>query len=587
MSGLESPEVEMDTSSTSYSSGSQGNADLDADRDGSSCTSSPSSVDNHDEQRHQRAAGGGYPLHFQSCQEEQMARLYPYVEQDQLPSHWSTKDKPNFISVSEDGLKVHYKGQGKTHKDAAAVRANAPVPQSCLLYYFEVKITSKGRDGYMGIGLAAANVSTNRLPGWDKQSYGYHGDDGHSFNSSGTGTPYGPTFTTGDTIGCGYNLVEGKCFYTKNGLSLGVAFTDLPKVPLYPTVGLQTMGEELVANFGSELFMYDIEQDVIALRKSLTKTINSFPVNHGEWQPMLHSLVQSWLIHNGYCGTAQIFSESAKIPFNEDVQAIKNRLKIQQLVLSGRISEAIAMTNRLYPTVLQNDPNLLFILKCRQFIEFVCCYDRESSNGSTAAAGTSSSSEAKMDVDGESPNGAQRPSEPTTSAAAADNTKAQPAVHIEPVAGPSRPSTSRADTSGKDRREQQQLQMNTKHLELMIAYGKELNSFSKKLNDEYGPDEETRLMLEEAFHFVAFANPLESFLHSKLVYLDRENVCQQLNNALVNACSSSSSSSGDEATSTPTTSAAKKPVAIETVIKHAKELVVMNHHAGAWLFDRV
>ena len=64
--------------------------------------------------------------------------------------------------------------------------------------------------------------------GWDKSSYGYHGDDGHSFCSSGTGQPYGPTFTTGDVIGCGVNLIDNKCFYTKNGHNLGIAFTDLP-----------------------------------------------------------------------------------------------------------------------------------------------------------------------------------------------------------------------------------------------------------------------------------------------------------------------------------------------------------------------
>ena len=66
------------------------------------------------------------------------------------------------------------------------------------------------------------------VPGWDKHSYGYHGDDGHSFCSSGTGQPYGPTFTTGDVIGCCVNLIEHTCFYTKNGVNLGIAFTDLP-----------------------------------------------------------------------------------------------------------------------------------------------------------------------------------------------------------------------------------------------------------------------------------------------------------------------------------------------------------------------
>lgn len=60
-----------------------------------------------------------------------------------------------------------------------------------------------------------------QLLGWEKNSYGYHGDDGHSFCSSGNGKPYGPTFTTGDVIGCGVNLIDNTCFYTKNGVNLG------------------------------------------------------------------------------------------------------------------------------------------------------------------------------------------------------------------------------------------------------------------------------------------------------------------------------------------------------------------------------
>ena len=38
-------------------------------------------------------------------------------------------------------------GQGKNHKDAASVRATHPIPAACGIYYFEVKIISKGRDG--------------------------------------------------------------------------------------------------------------------------------------------------------------------------------------------------------------------------------------------------------------------------------------------------------------------------------------------------------------------------------------------------------------------------------------------------------
>lgn len=60
----------------------------------------------------------------------------------------------------------HYNlGHGKSHKDAASVRATHPIPSACGIYYFEVKIISKGRDGYMGVGLSAQGVNMNRLPG--------------------------------------------------------------------------------------------------------------------------------------------------------------------------------------------------------------------------------------------------------------------------------------------------------------------------------------------------------------------------------------------------------------------------------------
>ncbi len=77
---------------------------------------------------------------------------------------------------------------------------------------------------YMGIGLSTSEVNLNRLPGWDKGSYGYHGDDGHSFCSSGSGIAYGPTFTTGDYVGCCVNFLENSCFYTRNGCNIGKIF---------------------------------------------------------------------------------------------------------------------------------------------------------------------------------------------------------------------------------------------------------------------------------------------------------------------------------------------------------------------------
>ncbi|GBP31959.1 Ran-binding protein 10 [Eumeta japonica] len=294
-------------------------------------------------------------------------------------------------------------GHGKTHKDAASVRATHPIPAACGLYYFEVRIVSKGRDGYMGIGLSAHGVNMNRLPGentrrvhllrrrviphryigiactgWDKHSYGYHGDDGHSFCSSGTGQPYGPTFTTGDVIGCGVNLVDNTCFYTKNGHHLGIAFRGLPP-NLYPTVGLQTPGEVVDANFGQQPFMFDIEDMLRELRARTRLAIDEFPLpdDQGQWQQVLHRMVSTYLVHHGYCGTAQAFARSTGQSIQEDITSIKNRQRVSKLVLSGRIGEAIETTRRLYPGLLERDQDLLFLLKCRQFVEMVNGSDSE------------------------------------------------------------------------------------------------------------------------------------------------------------------------------------------------------------------
>lgn len=75
----------------------------------------------------------------------------------------------------------------------------------------------------IGIGFSSHKASVERLPGWEQESWAYHGDDGKSFfgESQGQGRAYGPTFTVGDTVGCGVNFSTGSAFFTKNGIFLG------------------------------------------------------------------------------------------------------------------------------------------------------------------------------------------------------------------------------------------------------------------------------------------------------------------------------------------------------------------------------
>ncbi|XP_015368732.1 PREDICTED: ran-binding protein 9 [Diuraphis noxia] len=326
------------------------------------------------------AANGSAASPFGQQGEDRLKSLYPMVDEDDtpLPRSWNSKDKFTNLGLSQNNIRVHYKGHGKTHKDAASVRATHPIPASCGLYYFEVKIVSKGRDGYMGVGLSAQGVNMNRLPGWDKHSYGYHGDDGHSFCSSGTGQPYGPTFTTGDIIGCGVDLVHNHCFYTKNGTHLGTAFTDLPP-NLFPTVGLQTPGEVVDANFGQLPFVFKIEEMMKELRSQTQMTIQNYPFSYpySQCQTNFHKMVSTYLVHQGFCATAEAFISQTDQSFEEEIASIKNRQKILKLVSTGRMGEAIEMTNKLYPGLLESNRNLLFKLKCRQFVEMVNGTDSE------------------------------------------------------------------------------------------------------------------------------------------------------------------------------------------------------------------
>jgi Ran-binding protein 9/10 len=67
-----------------------------------------------------------------------------------LPSRWSESDKFNGLEISNDGLDVRFGAVSRsTHEEAAAVRADYPMPRQSGIYYFEVTVISKGKEGYV------------------------------------------------------------------------------------------------------------------------------------------------------------------------------------------------------------------------------------------------------------------------------------------------------------------------------------------------------------------------------------------------------------------------------------------------------
>jgi hypothetical protein len=66
-------------------------------------------------------------------------------------------------------------------------------------------------------------ASLSRAPGWEPETWGYHGDDGHCFAAQTVGKAYGPRFGTGDTVGCLVNFRLGQAMFTLNGKELGMS----------------------------------------------------------------------------------------------------------------------------------------------------------------------------------------------------------------------------------------------------------------------------------------------------------------------------------------------------------------------------
>jgi hypothetical protein len=165
-----------------------------------------------------------------------------------LPSKWNTNDKHGGVEVQGDGQEVKFtapRSSSDRDLEASSIRSDHPIPSQCGIYYFEVTILSRKREEYapfdsifsetksnrirrssIGIGFSTKEVSLNRPPGWEPESWAYHGDDGHSYCCQSNGKHYGPPYTAGDIVGCGINFRTGTSFFTKNGDWLGTLKSD-------------------------------------------------------------------------------------------------------------------------------------------------------------------------------------------------------------------------------------------------------------------------------------------------------------------------------------------------------------------------
>ncbi|KAI8993611.1 hypothetical protein BDB01DRAFT_776897, partial [Pilobolus umbonatus] len=304
-----------------------------------------------------------------------------------LPSAWDVKSKNEIVDVSVDCMQLTYKGSRKEENDISAVTANYAIRRQCGIYYFEIQVISKGTDGHITIGVCKSNDRYNRLPRWVDQTWGYYAEDGHICSDLGTSKPYGPKYSAGDVIGCGFDFRDMSAFFTKNGIYLGTAFRKIREPEIYPFVGFKTPGERIEANFGQKPFRFDIVEymanekrellNKIALRPIHSTECRSSVINDSVTRSMANGVVMEYMRHNGYNKSAKALEQSIQSTdamkessMALDVESME-RQEIRNYVLTGDIDKVIELCNVYYPDVLLINDKILFRLKCRKFIEMV------------------------------------------------------------------------------------------------------------------------------------------------------------------------------------------------------------------------
>ena len=466
-----------------------------------------------------------------------------------LPTRWSEDDKLAGMEILGDGSEVRFTGVTKTSDDAASIWTDQPIPRECGLYYFEITVISRNKEGQIGVGLSGRRTTLNRLPGWEAESWAYHGDDGFLFTCSPGGKAFGPQFATQDVVGCGINFRTGSIFFTKNGVFLGEsraiyrykfpsqwrmlihptgnAVSGIRSDGLYPSVGVKRPNEHLRANFGRSPFVFDIEGMMNEEWKLANADLNKADVASlhppDDESILIHKLIGQYLAHEGYVETSKAFAADirdraapsdasdalaslADVNSEDNVHAI-HRQKIRRAILDGDIDKALKYTQSYYPQVLQDERNkdIYFRLRCRKFVELMKKYAelRQAEDNETISTDSAEDEDEQADTQMELDSQLQQP----------PHTSNDDDVDMATSTSSLPPKPMKADD----------------YLTAAITYGQELQA-------EFGSDPRplVKKELADIFAIMAYTNPVnESVLIGVLDVNRRATIAQGINGAIL------------------------------------------------------
>ena len=170
---------------------------------------------------------------------------------------WNPNDKGSAVTLSNGDLTMS-SSSGFTNGN---VRATKGV--SSEKWYWEIKPLS-GLNFIVGIGNINASLITGDYTGNNTRLYSANGKKYPG------GLAYGAAYTVNDTIGVALDMDAGTLTFYKNGVSQGVAFTDIKSAVgtiIYPyqSDGSSTEVYSVTANFGATAFAYAIPSGYLAL----------------------------------------------------------------------------------------------------------------------------------------------------------------------------------------------------------------------------------------------------------------------------------------------------------------------------------
>ncbi|KAL9086399.1 MAG: hypothetical protein Q9159_004175 [Coniocarpon cinnabarinum] len=469
-----------------------------------------------------------------------------------IPSRLSTTAKAAGIEVAYDGSEAKFNGPVKERgtDEGFAIRADRPMPREVGVYYYEVTVLSRGRDNPVAIGFSTESATLHRMPGWEPESWAYHGDDGHSFCQTASSKPYGQKFGFSDVIGCCVNFKNGTAFFTKNGVANSLAFKDIKHDGLYPTIGFKRPNDHIRVNFGQTPFVFDIDGYVRSEKDAIRREIEREDVSHLHNSKQEHlleqELIAQYLAHDGYIEAAKAFaaevqrdqtllkgneSTPTQSQYREEPDALHRQresypvsqpdsnltscTEIRSAILDGNVDEALVLTNKHYPLVLTGNENIYFKLRCRKFIEMIRqCTElqpsskskrnprsKPTSNGHSPPVQQlhSNSSHGRMDVDDDCDEGA------------IDDDEDENGHEAMQTSQPS-------DTFAKQ----------NNIVNEALRYGQELQS---EFKDD--PRKEIKQALEDTFALIAYPDARQSSLAHLLEPDGRVPVAEELNGAIL------------------------------------------------------